>query len=97
MVEMSFVPLLKDDSIFCINLTKQIDSEEEYRNPNTIKVVMDHQGYALYMSREPIPTTYGSDFTSIKAYKQVCIISYPKHFLLEPWMPDRLRETFSLN
>jgi 3-deoxy-manno-octulosonate cytidylyltransferase (CMP-KDO synthetase) len=83
MVELSFNPLLRDDSIFCINLTKQIDSEEEYRNPNTIKVVMDHEGYALYMSREPIPTTHGSDFASIKAYKQVCVISYPKKFLLD--------------
>lgn len=83
MVEMSFLPLLEDESIFCINLTKQIDSEEEYRNPNTIKVVMDHGGYALYMSREAIPTTHGNDFASIKAYKQVCIISYPKHSLLE--------------
>jgi 3-deoxy-manno-octulosonate cytidylyltransferase (CMP-KDO synthetase) len=83
MVEMSFQPLLHDDTIFCANLVKQIETEEEYRDRNTIKVVMDEDGYALYFSREPIPTTHGSDFSSIKAYKQVCIIPYPKKFLLD--------------
>lgn len=83
MVEMSYQPLLKDDTIFCTNLTRRIDTEEEFRDPNTIKVTMDHDGYALYMSREPIPTTHNGDFSTIKAYKQVCIIPYPKKFLLE--------------
>jgi len=83
MVEMSFQPLLHDDSIFCTNLTKRIDTEEEFHDRNTIKVVMDPDGFALYMSREPIPTTHGTNFASIQAYKQVCIIPYPKRFLLE--------------
>jgi 3-deoxy-manno-octulosonate cytidylyltransferase (CMP-KDO synthetase) len=83
MVEMSYQPLLKDDTIFCTNLTRRIDTEEEFRDPNTIKVTMDLDGYALYMSREPIPTTHNDDFSKIKAYKQVCIIPYPKKFLLE--------------
>jgi len=83
MVELSVQPLLKDDTIFCTNLTKRIDSQEEYEDRNTIKVVMDHDGYALYFSREPIPTIHGEDFSKIKAYKQVCIIPYPKKFLLD--------------
>ena len=83
MVERSFQPLLEDDTIFCTNLTKRINSREEYEDRNTIKVVMDHEGYALYFSREPIPTIHGADFSSIKAYKQVCIIPYPKKFLLD--------------
>ena len=44
---------------------------------------MDHQGYALYFSREPIPTTANTAFSSIKAYKQVCIIPFKRKFLLE--------------
>lgn len=83
MVEMSYQPLLDDQTIFCTNLVKQIDTEEEYQDRNTIKVVMDYQGYALYMSREPIPTIHNNDFSSIRAYKQVCIIPYPKGSLLE--------------
>jgi 3-deoxy-manno-octulosonate cytidylyltransferase (CMP-KDO synthetase) len=83
MVEQSFQPLLQDDTIFCTNLVKQISTQAEYMDRNTIKVVMDHEGYALYFSREPIPTIHNNDFSSIKAYKQVCIIPYPKQFLLD--------------
>lgn len=99
MVESSFQPLLKDDSIFCTNLVKQIESEEEYNNPNTIKVVMDDQGYALYFSREPIPTVHGKDFASIQAYKQVCIIPFTKRSLLEfaGMTPTPLEEAESID
>ena len=83
MVEMSYQPLLDDQALFCTNLVRRIDTPEEFQDRNTIKVVMDHQGYALYFSREPIPTTHGNDFSSIKAYKQVCVIPYPKQFLLD--------------
>jgi 3-deoxy-manno-octulosonate cytidylyltransferase (CMP-KDO synthetase) len=83
MVELSYQPLLQDDTIFCTNLVKRIESGEEFHDKNTIKVVMDHQGYALYFSREPIPTVHGKSFSEIRAYKQVCIIPYPKRFLLE--------------
>ena len=62
---------------------RRIDTREEYEDRNTIKVVMDHKGYALYFSREPIPTIHNNEFSSIKAYKQVCIIPYPKKYLLE--------------
>lgn len=64
-------------------MVKRIESQEEFEDRNTIKVVMDHQGYALYFSREPIPTQHGNEFANIKAYKQVCVIPYPKPFLLE--------------
>ena len=99
MVDLSFQPLLNDDSIFCTNLTKRIGTREEFEDRNTIKVVMDHDGYALYFSREPIPTTHGSDFSSIRAYKQVCIIPYPKRFLLEFYrmQPTALEEWESID
>ena len=99
MVESSFQPLLKDNSIFCTNLVKRITSEEEYFDRNTIKVVMNHDGYALYFSREPIPTLHNNDFASIKAYKQVCIIPYPKRFLLDfaAMAPTALEETESID
>lgn len=83
MVELSYQPLLQVSDIFCTNLVKRIESQEEFQNPNTIKVVMDRQGYALYLSREPIPTIHGNDFAGVAAYKQVCIIAYPKARLLE--------------
>jgi len=83
MVESSYQPLLNDDTIFCTNLVKRIDSHEDFIDRNTIKVVMDRQWNALYFSREPIPTLREKDFPGAPAYKQVCIIPYPKHRLLE--------------
>lgn len=83
MVELSVQPLLEDPSIFCTNLTKQITTQEEYEDRNTIKVVMDQDGYALYFSREPIPTLHGGSFSNIKAFKQVCIIPYPQKALAD--------------
>lgn len=36
-------------------LCERITSTEELFDPNIVKVVFDHQGYALYFSRAPIP------------------------------------------
>ncbi len=32
-----------------------IDSQEDYLNPNVVKVVLDARGFAMYFSRAPIP------------------------------------------
>lgn len=37
------------------SLYADIDSVEEFQNPNAVKVVTDLQGHALYFSRSPIP------------------------------------------
>ena len=99
MVQQSFQPLLNDDTIFCTNLTKRIDTEEEYRDRNAIKVVMDPDDYALYFSREPIPTMHNNDFSKIRASKQACIIPYPKQRLLDfaNMTPTVLEETESID
>lgn len=36
-------------------LCRTIKSQEEYQDPNVVKVVTDSAGYALYFSRSPIP------------------------------------------
>lgn len=36
-------------------LAAEIDSVEEVFNPHAVKVVLDHQGYAMYFSRAAIP------------------------------------------
>lgn len=38
-----------------VSLAKRIENEEELFSPNTVKVVMDGNGQALYFSRNPIP------------------------------------------
>lgn len=82
MIDASVSPMLTDVSIECVNLAKRIEDEEEYLDPNTIKVVMDKSWDAIYFSREPIPTKHIRDFANLVCFKQVCIIPFRKDFLL---------------
>jgi len=41
------------------SLMRPVRTVEEYMSPNAVKVVTDHQGYALYFSRAPIPCPKG--------------------------------------
>ena len=82
MVADAVAPMLSDSSVLCVNLAKRIENEEEYRDPNTIKVVMDLNGDAMYFSREPVPTNRILDFANIPVFKQVCIIPFRRETLL---------------
>ncbi len=84
MIAESLEPFIGGDhEVACVNLTARIKSPKEFQNPNTIKVVMDRDGYALYLSREPIPTLHLQDFDQIPAFKQVCIIPFTAAALQE--------------
>ena len=82
MIGESVKPYETEPDIPCINLTKRIDHEEDFLNPGTIKVVTDLKGNALYMSRRPIPSSPGGDFSAITAKKQVCIMPFRREALL---------------
>lgn len=82
MVEAAIRPFQTSPEIGCVNLTAKIETEEEFQDPNTIKVVVDRNWDALYFSREPIPTRRMRPFGRIPAYKQVCIIPFRKEVLL---------------
>jgi 3-deoxy-manno-octulosonate cytidylyltransferase (CMP-KDO synthetase) len=60
----------------CVNLMARIPTRDEFEDRNTIKVVTDSDGFALYMSREPIPTEHLADFDALPAFKQVCVIPF---------------------
>jgi 3-deoxy-manno-octulosonate cytidylyltransferase (CMP-KDO synthetase) len=62
-------------------LMGQITSEEEFNDPNEIKVVVNKNNEALYMSREPIPTAKRGS-TDAPRLKQVCIIPYTRDYLM---------------
>jgi 3-deoxy-manno-octulosonate cytidylyltransferase (CMP-KDO synthetase) len=57
-----------------------IESDENFHDPNEIKVVVDRKERALYMSREPIPTNKRG--AKPVRLKQVCIIPYTRDYLL---------------
>src|SRR2546427_3542511 len=48
---------LANPDLPCVNLGNVITREEDFRNPNQVKAVCDREGNALYMSRQPVPTT----------------------------------------
>jgi len=57
-------------------------------NPNVVKVVLDHQGYALYFSRAPVPyarDAYAGGITAVPAglpaYRHIGIYGYRAGFL----------------
>ena len=82
MIDRAVAPMVADPGIMCANLAKRISKEEEWRDPNTIKVVTDLAGDALYFSREPIPTDRILGLGSIPLVKQVCIIPFRRDALL---------------
>lgn len=83
MIDLALKPMLKDRNkeIFCTNLVQKIKTLEEFNDPNEIKVVFDLSGYALYFSREPIPSLKKSEH--LNWYKQVCIMPFWQETLKE--------------
>jgi 3-deoxy-manno-octulosonate cytidylyltransferase (CMP-KDO synthetase) len=82
MITLAVGPMQQEPEVQCVNLTTRILSEDEMRDPNTIKVVMDRRGDALYFSREPVPTIRSVGFARVPAFKQVCIIPFRRGLLL---------------
>ena len=79
MIEASVTPLHEDQSVECVNLIRRITNRQDYVDPNTIKVVMNVNGEALYFSRAPIPFMPANP----AAFKQVCVIPFRAEFLRE--------------
>ena len=82
MVDAAVAPMLNDSAVVCVNLAKRIETEEEYNDPNTIKMVMDRRSDALYFSRAPVPSHRTLGFGNIPVFKQICIIPFTRDFLL---------------
>ena len=75
-------PLIENKAIKISNLYSSIKSVEEFEDPNEVKVVVDNDEFALYFSREPIPSRR-KGVLDVPMFKQVCIIPFDRDFLLE--------------
>lgn len=75
-------PLLEDKSIDVVNLMADINSEEERLDANVVKVVVDLNGFAMYFSREPIPSEKKTS-NPVKVYKQIAIIPFRRNSLIK--------------
>ena len=82
MISAAIEPLYHDSKLNITNLMAIMKTQEEHEDPAEVKVVVDKNNYALYFSREPIPSRKkGAD--NIPMLKQVCIIPFRRDFLLE--------------
>lgn len=82
MIDEAVSPMMNDASLMITNLVADLTSIEEFENPNEVKVVMDLQGFALYFSREPIPSRKKGVLV-VPMKKQVCVIPFRRNFLLD--------------
>ena len=69
-----------DPSLMCANIMVPIRSDREHEDVNVVKVAVDRNGYALYFSREPIPSRR-MGAREFARYKQTGLICLPKDFL----------------
>lgn len=82
MIDEAVSPMIADKTILITNLVADLNSLEEFENPNEVKVVMDKYSNAIYFSREPIPTRK-KGVLDVPMKKQVCVIPFTRDFLLQ--------------
>ncbi len=73
--------LIKDGNAVVATAVKKIESENEIKNPNVVKVVLDKNNYALYFSRAEIPFVRDTKSISTMFYKHYGIYIYRANFL----------------
>jgi len=84
MIDLAVKPMTEDRSIISVNLMAPIKNVEEHNDPNCPKVVVDKNNFALYFSREPIPSRKkGAKEEDIPKFKQVCIMPFSREGLLK--------------
>lgn len=82
MIEAAVQPLIENNDVQVVNLMSNIKTREEQSDPNEIKVVVDKNDFALYFSREPIPS-WRKGAEKVNMLKQVCVIPFRRDFLLK--------------
>ena len=100
-------PMRRNRSIPMGTICTEIDNEDEWRNPNIVKVVRDAKGFAIYFSRAPIPFSRndvsqingrGNAKKRIWGYRHIGLYVYRRDFLLKfaRLRPTLLEQTESL-
>ncbi len=91
-----FPPRMVQDAVARLHKTPEasmatvktpIYTEEEWSNPNVVKVVTDKKGFALYFSRSPIPFSrdqhpVSQGHPAVLGYRHIGLYVYRKDFLL---------------
>jgi 3-deoxy-manno-octulosonate cytidylyltransferase (CMP-KDO synthetase) len=69
-----------ENQIDVASLIFPLDHKEDIENPNHVKVVVDHNHFALYFSRSPIP--YPRDASSATYYQHIGVYAFRKEALM---------------
>ena len=85
MIEAAIKPMMEDASVNVVNLMAEIQTIEEFEDPNEVKVVVDQNNDALYFSREPVPSRK-KGVANVPMRKQVCVMPFRRNYLL--WFND---------
>jgi 3-deoxy-manno-octulosonate cytidylyltransferase (CMP-KDO synthetase) len=96
MIDLLF-SVLEKESPDVATLCTPVTGNKEYIDPNTVKVVLDKNGFALYFSRSPIPYVRNENSRPI-LYKHIGIYGFKADFLKQfvSMQKSRLEETESL-
>ena len=80
----------------CVTLCNEIKNEQEFSNPNIVKVVLSQNNYALYFSRSIIPYERNKRISPV--YQHIGIYGYKYEFLKKyiTWPDTNLSQTESL-
>ncbi len=95
MIQATLEPLLRDPSLNMSTVCRELTEQDDYLNPNVVKVVRDTRGMALYFSRSPIPHLRGPRPT---LWKHFGLYAYRRAFLLQfaQLIPTPLEQAESL-
>jgi 3-deoxy-manno-octulosonate cytidylyltransferase (CMP-KDO synthetase) len=88
MIEEAVRPMVDDPELPMATLMHPISRPEDMQDPSVVKVVVDHQGFALYFSRSLIP--YSRMDVPHPVYEHVGLYVYRRDFLVQF---SRLRPT----
>lgn len=76
-------PFRHDHTLSMATLAHPIQSDEDFNDPNVVKVVCDAKGHALYFSRAPIPFPRNpGGIADAGPLQHVGLYAYKKEFLL---------------
>ena len=81
MIDEAVAPFATDAALMMSTLRRGIDSEDERRNPNVTKVVVDRDDFAMYFSRAAIPFAR-HDCPAAPAWRHVGLYVYRRDCLL---------------
>jgi 3-deoxy-manno-octulosonate cytidylyltransferase (CMP-KDO synthetase) len=84
MIQAALSPFASDPALEMSTLCRRFETEDEFKNPNVVKVVVGRHGFALYFSRAPVPfhRATGNAGVPASAFKHIGLYAYRRATLL---------------